>query len=701
MTEPTVGVVIPSYNQKKYLPECIEAVLAQTYPPSQIVICDDASTDGSQQVIAEYAARYPNLIEAVLHPHNLGLSRNFNSGLRRIDQKYLSMVSADDLWDPDKLKHEVEALQKHSRARWAYSAATEIDETGTHVRNHEYDTQWHSGNVLVPMLCLDLPVRNYLVETELVKEIGYFDEAFAVAEDWDLRIRLAILSPAIYVNKSTVKYRKHLSSVSNWSPEIYLQSHLNLYQKHRDVLKSLPAEERELVSMYRRRRLRRYYRVAIVEALNHGQRPLALKHLVAMVIASRTYQDLKLIARIVLPIRFADQISRLRTRESSPTPDNDLTSADAATDLGLDPNIRAPITSNGTSERNILISGVICSYRRPDTLAAAIQSLADQTLSNDLYEIIVVDNNSKDETREIVQRLADKHGLKGPRIRYSLESRLGLSYARNRSIAMSNGDVIAFLDDDAVASPQWLEALLAGYKELPDVWAVGGPVRPIWDGTQPKWLTTSMYGMLSLLNMGKNVRTMVWPERIIGVNCSFRRHAFDEVGIFATRLGRKGNGLLGFEDTEIQQRIHGLEKHVLYVPEAVVFHHVPVERMTRRYFARRAYFTGRSRAIRMNMQQGKKATMFEAAKIGKTLIFGTIKLLVPFRVSRYRGGDATANPQANGAGRTVVRLPVGLTFRLRGTRVYFERVQKLVTDIGFLVQAAILVVTSPKPRSNN
>jgi|GEM_PF-589271 glycosyltransferase involved in cell wall biosynthesis len=699
MSEPTIGVVIPSYNQKRYLVECIESVIAQSFPPSQIVICDDASSDGSQEVITEYAAKYPKLITALLHPQNLGLGRNFNSGLRRIAQEYVSMIAADDVWSPDKLKHEVEALKAHGQARWAYSAATEIDQNGEYIQKHEYDTQWRSGNVLVPMLCLDLPVRNCLIEADLMKEIGYYDETFTVAEDWDLRIRLAVASPAVYVNQATVHYRKHAASVSNWSPELYLDSHLKLDLKHRSVTASLHSGQRSLVTKYRRKRIRWYYRATVVEALNHGHRMLAFKYFLEMVVKTRTSRDLKLMARILLPVRYADRISRLRTRDKTQVSTDRL----PEDRFSIDVDYRDLVAHDIMSKRKTLISGVICSHRRPDTLTAAIQSLVDQTLANDLYEIIVVDNNSKDETREIVQRLANEHRRNGLQIRYSLERKLGLSHARNRSIAMSNADVVAFVDDDAVASPQWLESVLAGYEKSPDVWAVGGPVDPIWDGVQPKWLTPSMYGMLSLLDMGEEARTIVWPERIIGVNCSFRRQAFDEVGIFATSLGRKGNGLLGFEDTEIQQRIHGLKKQVLYVPEALVFHRVPGERMTRRYFARRAYFTGKSRAIRMNMQQGKKATIVEAGKIELSLLLSAIKLVVPFRVYKKRRGraGAAANLQPNGTGRTLLRSPIDLSFRVRETRVYFERMQKLLTDIGFLVQAGILAVSSLKPGSKS
>lgn len=695
MRPSTVGVVIPSYNQKKYFSECIEGVLNQTHLPSQIVVCDDASTDGSQEIIKEYAARHPGLIEAVLHPQNLGLSRNFNSGLDRIHQKYVSMVSADDLWHPDKIRLEVEALQNHFEARWAYSSATEIDEDGRYLRDHEYGVQWRSGDVLVDILCMALPVRNCLIETDLVTEIGHYDETFTVAEDWDWRIRLAVSSPAVYVHQPTVQYRRHPSSASHWSPSVYLRSHLDLYRKYRGLLKSLPADQRALVGTYQRERLRQYYRAAIVESVNQGHRLLGLKHLAGMVIDTRAYRELKLAGRILLPANLADRLTRSSVRdEAHRRLCEDALMRNA---IGSEIDMASSKTPHVATEQNVLISAVICSYRRPDALAAAIRSLARQTLSKDSYEIVVIDNNSGDKTPDVVQGLVQEYGGDGLRIRYVVESQVGLSHARNRSTIMTQAEVIAFLDDDAVASPQWLESLLDEYHESEDVWSVGGRVDPIWDAERPGWLTKAMYGSLSLLDLGDKARPLVWPEKVIGVNCSFRRIVFEEAGLFATNLGRRGNELFGFEDTEIQQRIHELDKKVVYAPRALVHHHVPAERMTKTYLTKRAYFTGKSRAIRLSIQEGRAVTLRDASKVALPLALDFARMLMPLRIS-IRTPEIETGRRATvtlpGVG---LRLPIAIARPLSGPNPYLRRSQKLVTDFGFVVQAGVLTLLSLMP----
>ena len=317
----------------------------------------------------------------------------------------------------------------------------------------------------------------------------------------------------------------------------------------------------------------------------------------------------------------------------------------------------------------MLISAVICTYRRPETLLAAIESLIDQTIAPESYEIIVVDNNSGDSTETVVKEVAKKQNGTGATIRYVLESNQGLSRARNTSIEVSNAEVIAFLDDDAVASPGWLKGLLEGFDGSSDVWAVGGRVLPIWEKERPSWITDRKLPSLSLLDWGDRQRPLALPERIIGVNCSFRRSAFEEVGLFETNLGRKGKLLLGLEDIELQQRIHDLGKQIVYVPDALVHHHVPSDRATRRYFFSRDLGNGRSQAIRTAMQAGRWTTVGHAAKLLFVIPYKAVKVAIPLRVSinSFR------------------RLDV----RTLGSENMMNRVQKIFVDIGFVFQTSI------------
>ena len=230
-------------------------------------------------------------------------------------------------------------------------------------------------------------------------------------------------------------------------------------------------------------------------------------------------------------------------------------------------------------DENLRISVVVCTYRNPGLLEKTLASLLNQTLDSARYEVIVVDNNSNDSTPDVVARF--------PSVRYVFEPEQGLSAARNAGIRAASSDIIAFIDDDAEADPGWLQALLEVYDSVPNALAVGGKADPIWDAPPPSWLDENYHRPLSLIDWGSEIRPLRWPERIIGVNCSFRREVFTRIGSFDSALGRMGPFLLGSEDTEIQRKIHDAGHDVYYTPRAVVHHHVPGWRMTRAYLLER------------------------------------------------------------------------------------------------------------------
>ena len=285
------------------------------------------------------------------------------------------------------------------------------------------------------------------------------------------------------------------------------------------------------------------------------------------------------------------------------------------------------------SSQNIRISAIVCTFRNPKLLDCAIDSLVKQDLSLDQFEIIVVDNNSQDETPEIVERFIKSNG--DHNIRYLHESRQGLSFSRNAGIEISQGEIIAFLDDDAEADPNWLAALLAIYAQDDNIWAVGGKLLPIWHVEErPEWLTDELVTWLSLLDWGEESRPLVWPERILGANCSFRKSIFPVVGFFDTQLGRKGRALLGNEDTEIQERIHEDGKLVYYAAKAIVHHHIPPERVTEQYFLRRQYGAARSQMALLIKKEGTQ----KAAKMVLKDSWSLIKRLQLIAKIKYRHG---------------------------------------------------------------
>ena len=250
---------------------------------------------------------------------------------------------------------------------------------------------------------------------------------------------------------------------------------------------------------------------------------------------------------------------------------------------------------------NLQISAIVCTYSNASLLRRTLDSLIKQTLPPQEYEIVVVDNNSTDNTREVVREFEKRASHQ---IHYVLETIQGLSAARNTGIQHSSGPIISFIDDDAEAAPDWLRALVEAFRRNPDAWGVGGNIFAIWDAKRPAWLTNDFLSDLSIIDRGPDKLKLTRMQIVAGVNCSFRREVFAEIGYFSTDLGRVGKSLLAGEEAELCLRIHLQGKSMYNIPDVVVFHHVTPERMTRSYFRRRCYLSGLSRSFYVSRTYG-------------------------------------------------------------------------------------------------
>jgi GT2 family glycosyltransferase len=246
------------------------------------------------------------------------------------------------------------------------------------------------------------------------------------------------------------------------------------------------------------------------------------------------------------------------------------------------------------------VSVVICSYtdERWDLLMGVIDSVEAQTLRPEQV-IVVVDHNV-----DLYKRLIAT--VEGVTLVESIGPK-GLSGARNTGVALATADIVAFLDDDAEAAPDWLERLTAYYDD-PDVLGVGGRVVPVWEGGRPDhfgeeldWIVGCSYrGMPKVASEVRNV---------IGANMSFRLEVLQLVGGFNVALGRQGSTPLGCEETEIciRSTMSAPGARIVYEPKALVHHHVPKERGTVGYMLSRSWSEGISKAQVSDLVGHKRA----------------------------------------------------------------------------------------------
>jgi len=231
------------------------------------------------------------------------------------------------------------------------------------------------------------------------------------------------------------------------------------------------------------------------------------------------------------------------------------------------------------------ISIVICTHRRFDLLAGAVQSLVEQSALPDSYEVIVVDNDHQPnpEVQEIVSKAISKISIK-----YLHESKLGLSHARNAGGKLATSDYIGYMDDDAKANPKYIEVLLKILHEhVPDI--CGGPYYPFYLDPKPHWFR-DIYGTGS---HGDEARFLFGHEFLSGGNIILLKNLLEEIGWFHPKLGMKGRKLGYGEETMVQIKARSTHPglKIYYDPELYVLHLVPAYKMSIWYEIRRAYQT--------------------------------------------------------------------------------------------------------------
>jgi hypothetical protein len=208
---PLISVIIPVHNGERTISATLDSVLQQTFPDFELIIINDASTDKTLEIISEYAD--PRLSIFSRSYQSAAVSRN--QGLNQVRGEYIAFLDADDLWTPDKLESQLQALKDHPEAAVAYSWTDYIDEVGNKLYPGSYLTL--NGRVYPQLL-----VRNFLesgsnplIKHQALIDVGGFDESLQGGQDWDLYLRLAALYSFVAVPQVQIYYRVSRDSISS------------------------------------------------------------------------------------------------------------------------------------------------------------------------------------------------------------------------------------------------------------------------------------------------------------------------------------------------------------------------------------------------------------------------------------------------------------------------------------------------------
>lgn len=283
------------------------------------------------------------------------------------------------------------------------------------------------------------------------------------------------------------------------------------------------------------------------------------------------------------------------------------------------------------------VSLIICTYNRCESLLQTLESVAASRMPPSIqWEVVVVDNNSGDQTRAAVEDFCAHHP---GRFRYVFEVKQGLSNARNAGIRAARGEVIAFTDDDVIVDTGWLLNLTRSL--LDRSWAgSGGRTLPLKSVDLPCWLALSgpyslAGAVAALFDKGDEPAELDQPP--FGANMAFRKEMFQNYGYFRPDLGRRPGSLISNEDTEFCKRLMGAGQRLSYVPDAVVYHPIPEARLDKKYFL--AWWFDYGRAV--TLQKAKRPAVLGVPRYLVSILNLSLRLL-PLRSIRWL---TAINPQ--------------------------------------------------------
>jgi glucosyl-dolichyl phosphate glucuronosyltransferase len=250
------------------------------------------------------------------------------------------------------------------------------------------------------------------------------------------------------------------------------------------------------------------------------------------------------------------------------------------------------------------ITVILCTYNRCESLAKALNSVAAQTLPESVdWEVLVVDNNSNDRTREVAEDFSSRYP---GRFRYLFEPQPGKSYALNAGIREARADILAFLDDDVTVEPTWLQNLTVALYN--GEWAgAGGRIVPGWSRPVPRWLSPGAWyalGPLVQFDLGNVAGELSEPP--FGTNMAFRREMFEKYGGFLVELGPRPGSEIRNEDSEFGGRLLAAGERLRYEPSAVVYHPVQDNRIEKTYFLAWWFHKGEANIRQFGIRPGTK-----------------------------------------------------------------------------------------------
>ena len=673
----SVSVVIPCYNLGEYLPEAVESVRQQSYPPTEIIVVDDGSTDEeTRQVLAHYEQLDPQII-TVYHTPNGGAPAARNYGISRAQSEYILCLDADDVLLPTFLEETVAQLDAQPLVG---IVATHVEYFGTQVG------VWRPQGYTPHSILWRNPIPSCsLFRKSCWQQTGGYKDLKA-CQDWEFW--LSIVEEYGWhwsvVAKPLYRYRQRTGSISEYReahrPELLhqiVQLHMSVYQQH--VAQILVEMDAELLQLRQQNQKHQREKKAQTEAVKTLQKALhdATQRTAtgADPTAAKANQDAahrKLVQRVreavhtqlpkaatVLvvsqgksdwltvggeqgwhfpqkedgsylghhPMDSAQVIAQLETLQAKGAhylliPQSGFWWLERCPAFKhyLESKYPAIIRRDDTcllfdlcaKVEQHTFSVVIATYNRAAFLTKTFESVFNQNYPKDRYELIVIDNDSADNTAAVVQQ-----AFVGAPIpcSYYVEKQNGLSYARNLGIEKAQFEFIAQLDDDAIANPDWLAAFNRVINEQHAL-VVGGRVEKSFEEgfTPPDWFNYQYLKHFFGVNYrDRGKKEKVFPIRhplyLSGGNTAYAKRVIEHFGGFRVDLGRNGKSLLAGEESFLNLVLERNDIPIYYTDDASIHHYVGSERLNKAHLRKKALWSGVTNAYVQPLFFGHEAVL--------------------------------------------------------------------------------------------
>lgn len=568
---PRISVGVPVFNGESFLAETLDSLLNQTFRDLEIVISDNASTDRTEEICRTYAARDAR-IRYYRTDVNRGAAWNHNRVFELARGEYFKWNSADDLCAPEFLARCIAALDREPLAVMACSEVLEVDELGEAVK----------PGFVPPEVASISPVARFrrnsqtdhscfhvysLIRSRVLREagpLGYYTGADRV-----LLAHLSLFGRCVLIPDSLLFNRDHPARFTRRFGE---KSHQGTvwFDSGAAAKKLFPywGEFRGYLSAISRSPLRR------------GQR---LRCYAAMLGWFRNHKDSLLADLFYYPKSWFERRSRTKALAVC------LPQTDGPT---------AGVSINPTS-----VTVIVCTYNRFEALKTALENIAASHMPDSTaWEVLTVDNNSTDATRDVVEGFCRRYP---GRFRYLFEPTPGKSYAMNAGLAQASGEIVAFVDDDVTVEPRWLRNLTVDLQS--GEWAgTAGRILPANNVELPTWLWWQKLSRMlcAYFDLGNQPVQLNIDQPSCGANMAFRKGIFEKYGGFRTDLGPSPDPKVpcAKEDSEFARRLIKAGERLRYEPLAVVRHPILKARINKEFFLSRWFDTGRANIVECDDQ---------------------------------------------------------------------------------------------------